>query len=579
MASSNPDRLHKAALAALADRIEGDVSIISTSTVVHPDTGQELTAVVAVAADRPNSPAQFMVVDDQGRAVDLAALRRSGVDPFAAPEFTIAAAVLEGHTVTIDPPRDDLILSECDVLTEKILVTVPVSGVVSKADVYFLADTTLSMDPVLNAVKGGASTILSALNGLGIDLAVGVGNYKDFPFDSYAFQHQLNPSKVAADVQSAINAWSASGGVDIPEAAFFALDSLAQAAGGSIGWRADSIRIVVWFGDAPAHDPVCAAISGLTADITEASVTAKLVGEKITVLAVSTTTGTSGALDADPVPLSTDYGVCGAPGGIAGQASRITAATGGIHAAGIDPTAVVTTIINLIKAAVGSIKNLRLVANGEIVPFVTSIEPSAGYGPLRGDEEHHLEFVVTFTGGAADCAHHRQLFSGSLDVVADGATVATKPTTITVPACNYTYAVKFVCGTQEDCGCECAPLRPGSYATEINIHNSRCHDAHVRIGTIPLVLVGAPAGRFPNIATVKAGAKLTLAQGQATMLDCCNLNELLLGAPTSGHGPTSIGFVEITSDTELDVVAVYTTTGADGHSHSMQVIDVDPTAH
>ena len=106
---------------------------------------------------------------------------------------------------------------------------------VSKADVYFLADTTGSMGSYLDAVKTGANNILTALNGLGLDFAYGVGNYKDFPSDPYAFQHQLNPTATAADVTTALNAWSASGGDDLPEGQFFALDRLAEPPGGAIG--------------------------------------------------------------------------------------------------------------------------------------------------------------------------------------------------------------------------------------------------------------------------------------------------------------------------------------------------------
>src|SRR5262249_2867156 len=150
--------------------------------------------------------------------------------------------------------------------------------------VYFLADTTGSMGGILAAVQAGAANILNSLNGLGLDLAYGVGNYKDFPFDAaqdpYAFKHQLNPTNVVTNVQGAINAWSALGGVDTPEANLFALHKLAEAPGGPIGWRAGSQRIIVWFGDAPGHDPVCKAISGEPADVTEASVTAELIAQK-----------------------------------------------------------------------------------------------------------------------------------------------------------------------------------------------------------------------------------------------------------------------------------------------------------
>ena len=135
------------------------------------------------------------------------------------------------------------------------------------------------MDPILAAVRAGASSILSGLTGF--DFAFGVGNYKDFPNDPYAFNPQQSVTKVIADVQNAINGWSSSGGNDIPEGQFFALDKLAEPPAGPIGWRPDSKRIIVWFGDAPGHDPVCSAIAGTAANITEGSVTTKLVGEKI----------------------------------------------------------------------------------------------------------------------------------------------------------------------------------------------------------------------------------------------------------------------------------------------------------
>jgi hypothetical protein len=577
--SSDAERLSAAVLKAASSGGSAPLSVLSTTSVRHPDTGAELTAAVVVDAAQPNAAAQFVVVDDDGEPVNLGELRRAGLDPFAPPEYRVSAATTSGHTVTIDPPRDDLTLSECDIVSEKITVMVPPSGVVSRADVYFLADTTGSMEPVLSAVRSGASTILSALLGLGIDIAFGVGNYRDFPSDPAPFHHQLSPTAAPGAVQGAVNAWTAAGGGDIPEAGFFALDALAQPSGGSIGWRPDSTRIVVWFGDAPAHDPVCVAVSGLATDITEASVTAKLVAEKLAVLAISTTTGTPGALDADPRADSVDYGGCGAPGGAPGQATRIAAATGGAHATGIDPDTVVKTVIDLVRAAIGSIKNVRLVASGEIVPFVTSIEPAAGYGPLRGDSEHTLEFAVTFTGGAVDCERRRQVFTGSLDVVADGAVVARKPTVVTVPACSYAYAVKFVCGDQGGgCGCRCAAVQPGRYSTEVNVRNSRCQPATVTLRVNPLMMAGAAVGRFPNVVAAKPFATLTLRQGEATMLDCCVITGFLLGADPAGSTPTSIGFVELSSDQELDVTAVYTANGPDGSGPALTVLHVDPAA-
>src|SRR3989304_1114398 len=99
----------------------------------------------------------------------------------------------------------------------------------------------------------------------------------------------------------------------------------APRAGG--GWRRGPQPIVVWFGDAAGHDPICTAISGYPTNITEASVIADLnISPKITVLAISVATP---GLDDDPIASSFSYTVCGTPGGAPGQATRIAAATPG----------------------------------------------------------------------------------------------------------------------------------------------------------------------------------------------------------------------------------------------------------
>ena len=147
------------------------------------------------------------------------------------------------------------------------------------------------------------------------------------------------------------------GGGDAPEAQLFALHMLGEAPGGGIGWRPDSKRIIVWFGDVPGHDPICTAMSGLP-DITEATATARLAGEEITVLAISTDTGVVDGLDGDPTAGATDY-TC-TVGGLAGQATRIAGATGGTAVAGIDAGKIVDTIIDLIESAVLKIDKLTL---------------------------------------------------------------------------------------------------------------------------------------------------------------------------------------------------------------------------
>ena len=116
-------------------------------------------------------------------------------------------------------------------------------------------------------------------------------------------------------------------------------------------------------------------------------------GAKITVVAISTTTGVPGALDGDPTADAGDYAAaCGVLGGVPGQATRITGATGGSHAIGINAGTIVATLTALIEAAVTSTGNVRLVPSADIAGFIDSITPPGGYGPLPGDSEHVLPF-------------------------------------------------------------------------------------------------------------------------------------------------------------------------------------------
>jgi len=147
-----------------------------------------------------------------------------------------------------------------------------------------------------------------------------------------------------------------------------------------MGWRSLSKRIIVWFGDAPGHDPICAAVSG-GAPITEASVTTKLAAEGIAVLAISTA---NPGLDDDPkVALTVTLRFAGRRAACrAGNTHRWR--HGGTFVTGINAGNIVNTIISLVSSAVGAIQNVKLVPSSGVASFVTSISPAAGYGPLAG---------------------------------------------------------------------------------------------------------------------------------------------------------------------------------------------------
>jgi Integrin beta chain VWA domain len=341
--------------------------------------------------------------------------------------------------IQVSPATNDLTLSRDQTFTEVVKVAIPKSGVIPKVDAYFLADTTSSMRDAIAAVQSGISDVLTQIQSLGADVQFGVGEYKDFPAPDpgrhpYAFAHQCSLSANITQVKAAVDAWTVTSGQDVPENQFYALDQVAEAPGGKIGWRADSRRIIIWFGDAAGHDAVCRQISGLSYDITEASVTAKLVAEKIKVLALSLrSSGAPAGLDDDPKAKATGYQpFCGAPGGTVGQGTRIAKATGGKIVQGVSANTIVETIKTELAAQITAIGNVSLVAKGATASFVQAIAPSAGHGPLSRDQDHQISFDVSWIGTVA-ATYEDQVFNGSLDVIADGEVIGGKTVKITVP--------------------------------------------------------------------------------------------------------------------------------------------------
>lgn len=133
-------------------------------------------------------------------------------------------------------------------------------------DVIFVFDTTGSMSNVLNDARNGATAVMTAVQAQSPGAFFAVADYKDYPdfysYPGYASQYggfgdypwrlvqPLTSSTAAA--QAAINTLGAGGGSDWPESMTRAVyESYSDPA---IGWRAGSIRVVILFTDAPAHD-------------------------------------------------------------------------------------------------------------------------------------------------------------------------------------------------------------------------------------------------------------------------------------------------------------------------------------
>jgi len=222
-------------------------------------------------------------------------------------------------------------------------------------------------------------------------------------------------------------------------------------------------------------------------------------------------------------------------------------------------------------------RNVDLVPSASIAPFIASINPPGGFGPITGAQEQTLTFRVRFHG--IPCQSEPQVFTGTLDVVCDGRAIAKKEVKITVPPCPETklvYAAKFICGEQPTCGCECASVLPGRYATEINIHNYGIRDVEIQKRFIPVVLAGAPAGREPRVVAPRAEDKIILPPQAATMDDCCRIAALLFGGEPTSPMPITIGFLELTASGPIAVTAVYTSAGLDSAGVSIKVEQIAP---
>lgn len=568
MAKINTDELRRIALDSLSKQLGGkSPEIVSEDSDTVPSSKASVFRFIGRPGDEPNGLHLTAVFDEAGAPVDLAKLALTegkAFFPVAIPKVDLPGAAL-ARRVTINPKVNDIQLSECG-FREKITVTIPAQPISEKVDVYFLADNTGSMGPSIASVQAGASAIMATLAGIVPDIQFGVGNYRDFG-DPTVFQNQQVITANQAAVSNAINfGWSATFGGDIPEAALFALQSLP----GVAGFRPGALKFIVWFGDAPSHEPICAPVWGGGFNITRATVISGLSAvttpkQPLGIAALGISVSSGPGLDA-----ASTGGYAGCPSnGLTGQATDITTATGGSLSVGVNPANVATAILNALLTAI-QIQNVNLVPSGAIASFVSSITPAGGYGPLDPTKPHTLVFDVLFERDAEVCTLRDQVFTGSIDVVMDHAIVARKPTKITIPKCRYHYVVKYVCGIKEAEGKGCSPVRAGRFSTEINIFNGYCSDAVIEKHVIPVVLKGEAIGREPRIAKEMAVDKIVLPPNTATMDDCCRLAELLK-QPVTSSGPLHIGFLEIISTVPLSVTAVYTAASLKDETVSIDV--------
>lgn len=210
--------------------------------------------------------------------------------------------------------------------------TVHTPAIPANPDIVFLSDTTGSMGAAIKNVEENAAGIMTAVSAAqppGATAQFAVTDYKDgrpgsFPegceADPYPFNVGQGLTESLAAVQTAIDAWAAFGGCDLPESQ---VHSLYKIANGAVSFRPGSTRVIVWFGDAPGHDP--------NFGVTLEDAIKALVGANIRVIAVPVVTEEFSGLDST------------------GQASAVAEATGGTVMPAATPEEVSEKILEGLK--------------------------------------------------------------------------------------------------------------------------------------------------------------------------------------------------------------------------------------
>lgn len=137
---------------------------------------------------------------------------------------------------------------------------------------------------------------------------------------------------------------------------------------------------------------------------------------------------------------------------------------------------------------------------------------------------------------------------------------------------RFVYNVKFICGIQKrpfdnDCS---AILSRGIYSTEINILNFGFKPIVIAKAFTPLVVKNEAIAIEPKFSRPVNAERVELPALSATMDDCCKLAEMIKVKDEQ----LKIGFVEIISPVELEVVAVYTVTNIEQDQPSISVVPI-----
>ncbi|OLT23790.1 hypothetical protein BJF81_09350 [Ornithinimicrobium sp. CNJ-824] len=227
----------------------------------------------------------------------------------------VAAAVALVPAVAhagVDPVSYDDALDPGSSVTVTKTVTTP--EIAPMPDIVLLVDRTGSMGGAIGNVKANMNAIVAAVEAQAPEAQWAVASYCDVG-EPNPFLLHTDLTDDPGSATSAVDGITLCNGGDGPEDQLNALHQIG-AGGEAVTFREDSSRIVVWFGDAPGHDP--------SLGVTETAATTSLTDVGAKVLAVSVG---ANQLDAS------------------GQATRITTATGGALYSGVGAGDLSATIL------------------------------------------------------------------------------------------------------------------------------------------------------------------------------------------------------------------------------------------
>jgi hypothetical protein len=184
--------------------------------------------------------------------------------------FEVAPAPVEGGgTPELTPEKVDLTLKPGQKKTVDLDLDLP--PLPNPVDVFFLVDTSKSMDATISGLRLGMQQIIDDLAASGLDVQFGVGEFKDYPIPGYGdaqagdFPYRLDRVIGPPDEQlkAALERLESSGGgaLDQPESQLTGLYQAATgtgdppwvSAGQDAGFRSDALKVIVNITDATFH--------------------------------------------------------------------------------------------------------------------------------------------------------------------------------------------------------------------------------------------------------------------------------------------------------------------------------------